>query len=328
MMKRSLVVILALFLAVGIFGVWEVYAQGPGGGNAPCGQSYGPGMTRGSMMGGWSGSEDCPDAGNTWNGNGMMGGWVQGDCPFANDGWSGRSPMRGRGMMGGYAVSDCPFADDMWTGMMGSGNPYGAGMMGFGNQYGAGMMGAWTPSAELAPAGETLTLDESVSVADAYLAAWDNSNLVLGEVMQFDNHFYAEVMEVDSGRGAFEFLIDPVSGSVVLEPGPNMMWNLRYGMHAGYENQTGARWTTPASSDGVDMSVSVEEAHTAAQEYLDVNHPGLTASSEDVEAFYGYYTLHILEDGQVVGMLSVNGYSGQVWLHSWHGNFVAMTAHE
>jgi hypothetical protein len=27
-------------------------------------------------------------------------------------------------------------------------------------------------------------------------------------------------------------------------------------------------------------------------------------------------------------MLSVNGYSGQVWLHHWHGDFVAMTGHE
>ena len=28
------------------------------------------------------------------------------------------------------------------------------------------------------------------------------------------------------------------------------------------------------------------------------------------------------KDGKVAGMLSVNGYSGQVFLHTWHGAFV------
>jgi len=37
-----------------------------------------------------------------------------------------------------------------------------------------------------------------------------------------------------------------------------------------------------------------------------------------------YYTLHVLNDGQIEGMLSVNGYRGQVWYHSWHGQFVNM----
>lgn len=48
--------------------------------------------------------------------------------------------------------------------------------------------------------------------------------------------------------------------------------------------------------------------------------PGTKA--EDAEAFYGYYTLHVLKDGKIYGMLSVNAYTGAVWYHNWHGAFV------
>jgi len=29
-----------------------------------------------------------------------------------------------------------------------------------------------------------------------------------------------------------------------------------------------------------------------------------------------------LKDGKIYGMLSVNGYTGDVWYHSWHGYFI------
>jgi len=45
---------------------------------------------------------------------------------------------------------------------------------------------------------------------------------------------------------------------------------------------------------------------------------------EEADRFYGYYTLHVLNDRQIYGMLSVNGYTGQVWYHSWHGPFLGM----
>jgi hypothetical protein len=54
--------------------------------------------------------------------------------------------------------------------------------------------------------------------------------------------------------------------------------------------------------------------------------PG-TAADEEADAFYGYYTLHVLTDGKMTGVLSVNGYTGQVWYHTWHGAFVDMAGH-
>ena len=52
--------------------------------------------------------------------------------------------------------------------------------------------------------------------------------------------------------------------------------------------------------------------------------PILTAD-EHADPFYGYYTLHVNRDGQTVGMLSVNGYTGQVFPHTWHGKLLEMS---
>lgn len=262
------------------------------------------------------------------------------DCDYYEL-WRGRGGMMGRGgtmghggMMGGSIPDECfesgLFGMGMMGGMMGHmGMGSMMGMMGDFDQFGqfgpgSGMMGAWTPPESLQPSGSDLTLDQATAVAEAYIAEWDAEQaLELGEMMQFSNHFYAQAVETETGRGAFEFLIDSQTGVVVGEPGPNMMWNLRYGanmmMGAGL-------WQPPAVEDR-DMPVTAEQAQEYAQAYLDEVLPG-TEADDEADAFYGYYTLHILQDGEVIGMLSVNGYSGQVWLHHWHGEFVEMTGHD
>jgi hypothetical protein len=58
-----------------------------------------------------------------------------------------------------------------------------------------------------------------------------------------------------------------------------------------------------------------------ADAYLSRVSPGTKA--EEPTRFYGYYTIDTEKDGKTSGMLSVNGYSGEVWYHSWHGPFVA-----
>ena len=70
-------------------------------------------------------------------------------------------------------------------------------------------------------------------------------------------------------------------------------------------------------------SVTAEKALELAQEWLDQYLPG-TSAAEKADAFFGYYTIHTLKDSQIVGMLSVNGYTGEVWYHTWHGDFVGM----
>lgn len=239
--------------------------------------------------------------------------------------------MMGRGMHGRGFSEDCAeqgyFGMGMMVGMMGHMNgPMMRNMMGFDQSVmrfgpGSGMMGAWTPPSDLAPNG-SLSLDQATELAEGYIAAWESEQpLELAEVMQFSNHFYAQAREVETGQGAFEFLIDPQTGVVIGEPGPNMMWNLRYGMMA-----RGMGLYRPTDS-GDDMPVSPVQATELAQLYLDDVLPGAQVSDE-ADAFYGYYTLHVLQDGETIGMLSVNGYNEQVWLHHWHGDFIDATEHE
>lgn len=158
-------------------------------------------------------------------------------------------------------------------------------------------------------ANNVTSIDEAKTLAEQYLSQID-TNLQIGEIMEFSNNFYVRAQEKSTGINAFELLVDRYTGSVTPETGPNMMWNTKYG-HMG-------RRSNPTA----DMPIGSEEAAESAQRWLDLNYPGSTV--EEPERFYGYYTIDVLRDGQIFGMLSVNGYSGDVWYHSWHGDFISM----
>lgn len=196
------------------------------------------------------------------------------------------------------------------------------------NAFG-GMMGSRVPDANnIHPPGGALSLEGAVELAEAYLSDFGGESLEIAEVMQFDNHFYAQAVESETGINALEILIDPFTAGVYPEPGPNMMWNTKYGMmgNRGMMGSFGGMKGGARNIPDNDMSVSPERARELAQAKLDNTLPGTTVD-EEVDVFYGYYTIHTLRDGEVVGMLSVNGYTGQVWLHIWHGEFVDMTDH-
>jgi hypothetical protein len=145
--------------------------------------------------------------------------------------------------------------------------------------------------------------------------------------MEFDNNFYVIVKEKSTGTSAFEILVDRYSGYVHPEPGPNLMWNTKYGhmgggMMGGFGGMMGG-WLGGNSGNlpVTQLSVTVAQARAAAQAYLTSALPGATLS-EGTNTFYGYYTLDLVRDGKVYGMMSVNGYGGQVWYHTWHGSFI------
>lgn len=179
-------------------------------------------------------------------------------------------------------------------------------------------------------------MDEAKAIAQQYLASTNNPNLAIREIMEFQYNFYIVYYEKDTGIGAFEMLIwkqTPPSGMmgegfgmgtgfrtgiIMPEPGPNIMWNTKYSMMGGgmmgqgmmgYRNQVTAT-----------MPIAKDKALQLAQAYLDTNLNG--AKVEDATQFYGYYTIDYTVNGNIAGMLSVNGQTGQVWYHSWHGNFV------
>jgi hypothetical protein len=209
------------------------------------------------------------------NGSGYGGGMMQGGAPFG-------------GMMGG-------------NGMMNGGTP--GGMMGGGT---GGMMGGTSGNTTTGP---SITLDQAQQAVQASLDKLGNKDLVIDEVMEFQDNFYAIVKEQSSGHGAFELLVTKSSGAVFPEYGPNMLWNTKYGMMG-------------QQRDAKAMSVSADQASKTATTWLGQNQPGMTAETPDT--FAGYYTVHITKDGTITGMLSVNGYTGQVWYHTWHGTFVRM----
>jgi hypothetical protein len=219
------------------------------------------------------------------------------------------SGMMGGGMMRGYGwapsqaiTPTVPYGG--WHGM-----PWG----GFGGMMGGGMMRGY--GFNPAPNAKALSLDDAVSRAQQYAAAFGNSDLQLDEVEEYAWNFYGVVKEKSTGTGAFQFIIDKYTGAVYPEMGPNMMWNLKYAPMAG---MMGSLYSTAPGA----MSVSEAQARANAEQFLQANLPGVTVE-EKADKFYGYYNFDALKDGKTYGMLSVNGYTGAVWYHTWHGDWIA-----
>ena len=162
--------------------------------------------------------------------------------------------------------------------------------------------------------GASLTIDNAVTIAQNYLASINNPDLAVKEVEEYTENFYVQIAEKSTGVGAFELLINKYTGSIYPEMGPNMMWNTKYGMMRG--GILSGIFGTPTTT----MPITAEQAETIAQQFLTASIPGTTVG--EAEAFYGYYHVMALSAGQGYGMLSVNGYTGQVWYHNWHGTFL------
>jgi len=174
--------------------------------------------------------------------------------------------------------------------------------------------------------GQRISIDQATQIAQTYLTSLADRDLAIDEIMEFQYNFYVIYYEKSTGVHAFEMLIDPYTGRIFPEYGPNMMWNRKYGMMAGMGGMCGmmggGMMGNQHGPPTTDMPVTKDQAAKIAENYLKTYLPG--ASIEDPDVFYGYYTIHILKDGKIYGMLSVNGYGGQVWYHNWHGQFMQM----
>jgi hypothetical protein len=196
------------------------------------------------------------------------------------------------------------------------------------NQYGGrGCMGFGTGIAAPSYTANyiALTIDQATQAAQRYITTLNNPDLKVSQVEEYTNNFYVQVHEVSSGNGAFELLVNKNTGNVYPEMGPNMMWNTKYttttgmmGMFNGFRGMMGFQRTASTA-----MTVNVDQAKAEAQQFLSANYAGTTVG--DATAFNGYYTIEVLQNGSIYEMLSVNGYSGQVWFHTWHGTFVQET---
>lgn len=165
----------------------------------------------------------------------------------------------------------------------------------------------------------------------------DRLHLHVSEVIRFSDNYYARLDDT-SGKPATEVLVDPATGSTSLEYGPAMIWNTRYGMMSGrfsglmggsgmmngsamMGSAGGPTWTP--SSGSLPDPVSARQAMALADRWLGQRDPSLRVP--DADAFPGYYTMEVEQNGRIVGMLSVNASSGAIWNHWWHGTFVAIS---
>jgi hypothetical protein len=226
--------------------------------------------------------------------------------------YSSMTPTQGYtgGMMGNRGYTNTAPTNQPHTGIMGGST--GIGCRGLGNNYVAPSATSTTP----------ITIQQATQAAETYVTAFNNPDLKIAQIEEYANNYYVQVHENSTGNGSFELLVDKYTGNVYPEMGPNMMWNTKYttntgmmGIFNGMRGMMGFQRTT-----NTPMTVTVQQATTSAQQYLNANIAGTTVG--DVTIFHGYYTVEVLSGGQPYGMLSVNGYSGQVWYHTWHGAFV------
>ena len=103
-----------------------------------------------------------------------------------------------------------------------------------------GQMAQWSIAAPGGMMGRTfgggggdIGMDRAVKIAQDVATTYSGGGLAADEVIEFTNNYYASIREKGTGIGAFEILIDHASGQVTREPGPDMMWNAKYGMMSG-----------------------------------------------------------------------------------------------
>ncbi|GIW26249.1 peptidase M4 [Meiothermus sp.] len=200
----------------------------------------------------------------------------------------------------GLAVVGIALTQGMW------GNPgygYGPGMM-MGGGMGMGMMSVYPAQAQPIPKAEARARLEA-------FAKRFSPEARLKDFMSFSENYYAQVVDA-KGNGLVEILADRYTGNVYLEPGPNMMWNTRLGMGYG---MMGMMQGQPPTAVRYDKAAAQKLAEQFLKGYL----PG--ARVMEGQAFGGYYTFDFGRK-ETEGMLSVSAYTGEVWIHTWHGIFL------
>jgi hypothetical protein len=159
-----------------------------------------------------------------------------------------------------------------------------------------------------------LLLTRIKPAAEKYVQTINTQDLETGEVMIFDNNAYVAVKETETGLGAFELLVDPVSQIAYPEFGPNIMWNLKYsgtthttmmgssGMMNGwnYQNQTSSDVTaemtvTPYALEPNPGMIRLAEKHRRKTrlniEFLDLPGERIPLEANSVDTVVSTFTL-------------------------------------
>lgn len=209
------------------------------------------------------------------------------------------------------------------------------------DNYGYGMMSGYTNNgicgkrnnsikSEDYDANKLLPMETLKKNVKKYISYYDNK-LEIEDIFVYSNsEYYFSIVEEGTGKGAMELLVDPITGYIFPEYGPNMMWNTKYGIHGNNSYgmmgmMGGYNFNSNYENDKrIDETKALEEAKNYLARKNDSN---LTVEGGGHE-FYGYYTFHVIGDNKTVGMLSFNYYTGEIWYHNWHGNLIeVISAH-
>ena len=213
-------------------------------------------------------------------------------------------------------------------GMMGGAR--GHGMMG--SAFGGAGGGGAGPSGTATPT--VAQLEQIAAKVNSWLASSGFKGFETSEVMAFTNNDYVAVRDAH-GMPAFELLTDLKTTWVMEEP-PSMMWNTKHGMVGDFGTHVTPMmggWTMGGGSwnswyaRGAGNVPTTSQAVTVANNWLRKASPGETVASNAggsaMGKFPGYYSFDTVKDGKTHGMLSVNGSTGAIWYHGWHGTFLA-----
>ncbi len=163
----------------------------------------------------------------------------------------------------------------------------------------------------------SLPAQDVVSEVQRYLDSLDNSDLTLVRLREFTWAYQAEVVERSTGLHAFDLMVSKPTARVSPKAGPNLFWNTRYGsmiasIGGGYGMVGRLLHVEPAS----ELAMGTDKARSIAEAALNEIGSGL-ALDEDMATFYGFDSFYVLREGELVGELDVNSYSGQVWYEEW-----------
>ena len=205
------------------------------------------------------------------------------------------------------------------------------GMMG-GGMMGGGMMSTYAASSR------PISQDEARRRAEGFAARY-GQEVKIRDFMVFTENYYVQIVNSKTGLGLGELLVDRYTGVVQPEYGPNMVWNTRSGMGGtgmmgGNTMGNGQNQGSPGTMQGQGMMGTTPNQGQVAPLTLRYNLAGaekLAATfvtgylpgGKVLEglAFPGYYTFDYGRKA-IEGMLSVNAYTGEVWVHNWHGLFL------
>lgn len=88
------------------------------------------------------------------------------------------------------------------------------------------------------------------------------SGLALDEIEKWYYNFYVVIKKVATNYKAYQVVIDKWTGEIMAEPGPNMIWNGKYGKIM--------NGVAPSEEQGgnFDMTVTPDQADSAANSFL------------------------------------------------------------